>query len=275
MDMMKRQFEDVTRIVIKIGTSSLVLPAGKINLEKIDQLAFVISSLMNKGKEVILVSSGAMGFGLDILKMEKRPTNLAKQQAVSSVGQVAMMSLYSQIFAHYQTNVSQILLTRDVVVFPESLANVTNAFESLISLGIVPIVNENDAVSVDEMDHATKFGDNDRLSAVVAGITKADLLIMLSDIDGLFDKNPTIYEDAQLRSHVTVITQEIIASAGGAGSKFGTGGMLSKIQSAQMVFENKGQMVLMNGANPRDILRVLEGQPLGTWFKQIEEVRHD
>ncbi|HEQ0315724.1 TPA: glutamate 5-kinase [Streptococcus pyogenes] len=263
LGMMKRQFEDVTRIVIKIGTSSLVLPTGKINLEKIDQLAFVISSLMNKGKEVILVSSGAMGFGLDILKMEKRPTNLAKQQAVSSVGQVAMMSLYSQIFAHYQTNVSQILLTRDVVVFPESLANVTNAFESLISLGIVPIVNENDAVSVDEMDHATKFGDNDRLSAVVAGITKADLLIMLSDIDGLFDKNPTIYEDAQLRSHVAVITQEIIASAGGAGSKFGTGGMLSKVQSAQMVFENKGQMVLMNGANPRDVLRVLEGQPLG------------
>lgn len=162
-----------------------------------------------------------------------------------------------------------------MVVFPESLANVTNAFESLISLGIVPIVNENDAVSVDEMDHATKFGDNDRLSAVVAGITKADLLIMLSDIDGLFDKNPTIYEDAQLRSHVAVITQEIIASAGGAGSKFGTGGMLSKVQSAQMVFENKGQMVLMNGANPRDILRVLEGQPLGTWFKQIEEVTHD
>ena len=177
--MMKRQFENVRRIVIKIGTSSLVLPTGKINLEKIDQLAFVISSLMNKGKEVILVSSGAMGFGLDILKMKKRPINLAKQQAVSSVGQVAMMSLYSQIFAHYQTNVSQILLTRDVVVFPESLANVTNAFESLISLGIVPIVNENDAVSVDEMDHATKFGDNDRLSAIVAGITKADLLIML------------------------------------------------------------------------------------------------
>ncbi|EIQ82481.1 gamma-glutamyl kinase [Streptococcus canis FSL Z3-227] len=275
MGMMKRQFENVRRIVIKIGTSSLVLPTGKINLEKIDQLAFVISSLMNKGKEVILVSSGAMGFGLDILKMKKRPINLAKQQAVSSVGQVAMMSLYSQIFAHYQTNVSQILLTRDVVVFPESLANVTNAFESLISLGIVPIVNENDAVSVDEMDHATKFGDNDRLSAIVAGITKADLLIMLSDIDGLFDKNPNIYEDAQLRSHVADISQEIIASAGGAGSRFGTGGMLSKVQSAQMVFENKGQMVLMNGANPRDILRVLEGQPLGTWFKQVEEVTYD
>ncbi|MCK1245226.1 glutamate 5-kinase [Streptococcus uberis] len=266
--MMKRNFDQVKRIVIKIGTSSLVQEDGKINLEKIDQLAFVMSSLKNKGKDLILVSSGAMGFGLDILKMDKRPSDLAKQQAVSSVGQVAMMSLYSQIFSHYQTNVSQILLTRDVVIFPESLVNVTNAFETLMAMGIVPIVNENDAVSVDEMDHATKFGDNDRLSAVVAEITKADLLIMLSDIDGLYDKNPTIYEDAQLRSIVTEITDEIIKSAGGAGSKFGTGGMLSKIQSAQMVFANNGQMVLMNGKNPRDILRVLEGKEIGTWFVQ-------
>ncbi|MGT2768575.1 glutamate 5-kinase [Streptococcus ictaluri] len=273
--MMKREFEDVKRLVIKIGTSSLVLPTGKINLEKIDQLAFVISSLMNKGKEVILVSSGAMGFGLDILKMDKRPSQLAKQQAVSSVGQVAMMSLYSQIFSHYQTRVSQILLTRDVVIFPESLKNVTNAFESLLSLGIVPIVNENDAVSIDEMDHSTKFGDNDRLSAIVARITQGDLLIMLSDIDGLFDKNPTIYEDAKLREQVTCITEEILASAGGAGSKFGTGGMMSKVQSAQMIFEAKSQMVLMNGANPRDILRVLEGEKIGTWFKENKEESHD
>lgn len=266
--MRKRNFETVNRIVIKIGTSSLVQTNGKINLEKIDHLAFVISSLMNNGKEVILVSSGAMGFGLDILKLSKRPSELAKQQAVSSVGQVAMMSLYSQIFSHYQTNVSQILLTRDVVEYSESLGNVTNAFESLIGMGIVPIVNENDAVSVDEMDHATKFGDNDRLSAIVAKITRADLLIMLSDIDGLFDKNPTIYEDAQLISHVSEITEDIILSAGGAGSKFGTGGMLSKVQSAQIVFENQGQMILMNGENPRDILHVLDGKEIGTWFRQ-------
>ncbi|MFC5632051.1 MULTISPECIES: glutamate 5-kinase [Streptococcus] len=265
---MRRDFKTVKRLVIKIGTSSLVLPTGKINLEKIDQLAFVIASLMNKGMEVVLVSSGAMGFGLDVLGLAKRPSEMAEQQAVSSVGQVAMMSLYSQIFAHYQTNVSQILLTRDVVEFPESLANVTNAFESLFSMGIVPIVNENDAVSIDEMDHQTKFGDNDRLSAIVASITKADLLIMLSDIDGLFDKNPTIYDDAKLRNHVPEITEEILASAGGAGSKFGTGGMLSKIQSAQIVFENDGQMVLMNSANPRDILRVLDGEHFGTLFSQ-------
>ncbi|WP_019772461.1 glutamate 5-kinase, partial [Streptococcus sobrinus] len=176
----------------------------------------------------------------------------------------------SQVFSHYQTKVSQLLITRDVVVYPESLENFTNAFESLIKLGIVPVVNENDAVSIKEMDHQTKFGDNDRLSAVVATITDADLLIMLSDIDGLFDKNPNVYEDAALRDQVTEISDEILASAGGAGSKFGTGGMLSKVQSAQIIFENKGQMVLMNGENPRDILRLLAGEKLGTWFKEVE-----
>ena len=131
---MKRNFTGVKRLVIKVGTSSLVLPNGKINLNKIDQLAFVISDLMNQGKEVILVSSGAMGFGLNVLGMEKRPAEIAQQQAVSSVGQVAMMSLYSQVFSHYQTKVSQLLITRDVVVYPESLENFTNAFESLIKL---------------------------------------------------------------------------------------------------------------------------------------------
>ncbi len=260
---MKRDLEAVKRIVIKIGTSSLVLPNGKINLAKIDQLAFVISSLVSKDKEIVLVSSGAMGFGLNVLNMEKRPAEMAQQQAVSSVGQVAMMSLYSQIFSHYRMTVSQILLTRDVVEYPESLANVTNAFESLLSIGVIPIVNENDAVSVDEMDHATKFGDNDRLSAVVAKIVKADLLIMLSDIDGLFDKNPAVHADAKLRSHVADITEEIIASAGGSGSKFGTGGMLSKIKSAQMMFEHHGQMVLIQAEvilaeNARDLAAAKE-----------------
>lgn len=265
-----RQFNNVKRLVIKIGTSSLVLPTGKINLDKIDRLAFVISSLINRGMEVVLVSSGAMGFGLNVLGLDKRPSELDRQQAVSSVGQVAMMSLYSQIFSHYQTTVSQILLTRDVVEFPESLTNVTNAFETLLAMGIVPIVNENDAVSVDEMDHATKFGDNDRLSAIVAGIVGADLLIMLSDIDGLYDKNPTVFADAVLRHQVTVIDETTLQSAGGAGSRFGTGGMLSKLQAAQMVFEQGGQMVLMNGANPRDITRVLNGEVLGTHF--VKEV---
>ncbi len=265
---MKRNFEHVKRIVIKVGTSTLVLPNGKINLATLDSLAFVISNLMNQGLDVILVSSGAMGFGLNVLNLDKRPGEIARQQAVSSVGQVSMMSLYSQIFSHYQTQVSQILLTRDVVVYPESLANVTNAFEALLSMGIVPIVNENDAVSIDEMDHLTKFGDNDRLSAIVAEITQSDLLIMLSDIDGLFDKNPTIYDDAKLRQHVSELTEEILESAGGVGSKFGTGGMMSKLKSAQMIFDNDGQMILMNGANPRDILQALDGKNIGTLFSK-------
>ncbi|WP_373760620.1 glutamate 5-kinase [Streptococcus ferus] len=265
---MKRNFEHVKRIVIKVGTSTLVLPNGKINLSTLDSLAFVISNLMNQGLDVILVSSGAMGFGLNVLNLDKRPGEIARQQAVSSVGQVSMMSLYSQIFSHYQTQVSQILLTRDVVIYPESLANVTNAFEALLSMGIVPIVNENDAVSIDEMDHLTKFGDNDRLSAIVAEITQSDLLIMLSDIDGLFDKNPTIYDDAKLRQHVSELTEEILESAGGVGSKFGTGGMMSKLKSAQMIFDNDGQMILMNGANPRDILQALDGKNIGTLFSK-------
>lgn len=265
---MKRNFEHVKRIVIKIGTSSLVMPSGKINLSKIDEMAFVISSLINQGLEVILVSSGAMGFGLNVLNLDKRPSEVARQQAISSVGQVAMMSIYSQIFSHYQTQVSQILLTRDVVEYPESLDNVTNAFERLLEIGVLPIVNENDAVSVEEMDHQTKFGDNDRLSAIVAEITGADLLIMLSDIDGLYDKNPNIFDDAELRTYVPEITEEIISSAGGAGSKFGTGGMLSKVQCAEMVLNEDREMILMNGEDPRDIVRVLKGDKLGTLFSR-------
>ncbi|WP_164682379.1 glutamate 5-kinase [Streptococcus hyointestinalis] len=270
---MKRNFESIKRLVIKVGTSTLILPNGKINLESIDGLAFVISTLMNRGVDVILVSSGAMGFGLNVLDMDKRPKEIDQQQAISSVGQVAMMSLYTQMFNHYRTTVSQVLLTRDVVEYPESLRNVTNSIESLLKMRIVPIINENDAISVDEMDHQTKFGDNDRLSAVVAGFTQADLLIMLSDIDGLYDKNPNIYDDAVLRSYVPEITEEIWQSAGGAGSKFGTGGMRSKIKSAQMMFDVGGQMILMNGKDPRQMLKALSGETIGTYF--ASEVTRD
>ena len=236
---MKRDFSTVKRIVIKVGTSSLIQPDKTINLERIDQLAFVISSLSNKGLDVILVSSGAMGFGFNVLGLPERPAEIARHQAVSSVGQVAMMSLYAQIFGHYQSKVSQILLTRDVVEFPESLHNVSNAFENLLAMKIIP---------------------------VVAGIVHADLLLMLSDVDGLFDKNPAEHADAKLRSRVTQIDDTTIRAAGGSGSRFGTGGMASKIKSAQIVFDNAGQMVLMNSRHPRDILRVLAGEEIGTWF---------
>ncbi|WP_298642749.1 glutamate 5-kinase [uncultured Cardiobacterium sp.] len=265
---MQRDFSAVKRLVIKVGTSSLVAPDRSIRLERIDRLAFVISALTRRGLDVVLVSSGAMGFGLNVLNLPQRPAEVPRQQAVSSVGQVAMMSLYAQIFRHYQSTVSQLLLTRDVVEYPTSLDNARNAFASLFALRIIPIVNENDAVSVDEMDHITKFGDNDRLSAVVADIIDADLLIMLSDIDGLYDKNPAEHPDARLRRRVSRIDDVTIRSAGGAGSAHGTGGMASKIRCAQMVFARNSQMVLMNSREPRDILRVLDGEDIGTWFVQ-------
>lgn len=267
---MQRDFSAVKRLVIKVGTSSLVAPDRSIRLERIDHLAFVISALTQRGLDVVLVSSGAMGFGLNVLGLSQRPPEVPRQQAVSSVGQVAMMSLYAQIFSHYQSTVSQLLLTRDVVEYPTSLDNARNAFASLFALRIIPIVNENDAVSVEEMDHITKFGDNDRLSAVVADIINADLLIMLSDIDGLYDKNPAENPDARLRQRVSLIDDATIRSAGGAGSAHGTGGMASKIRCAQMVFARNSQMVLMNSCEPRDILRVLDGENIGTWFAQEE-----
>ena len=267
---MQRDFSAVKRLVIKVGTSSLVAPDRSIRLERIDRLAFVISALTQRGLDVVLVSSGAMGFGLNVLGLSQRPSEVPRQQAVSSVGQVAMMSLYAQIFSHYQSTVSQLLLTRDVVEYPTSLDNARNAFASLFALRIIPIVNENDAVSVEEMDHITKFGDNDRLSAVVADIINADLLIMLSDIDGLYDKNPAEHPDARLRQRVSLIDDATIRSAGGAGSAHGTGGMASKIRCAQIVFARNSQMVLMNSREPRDILRVLDGENIGTWFAQEE-----
>ena len=254
------------RIVIKIGTSSLILPNGKINLSNIDELAFVLSDLNNKGYEVILVTSGAVGVGLNVLEMDKRPADIATQQALASIGQVELMSLYTQMFRRYSQKVSQLLLTRDVTDFPTSRENAENALSALLSMNIIPIINENDAIAVDEMDHQTKFGDNDKLGAIVAKLVDADLLIMLSDIDGLYDKNPTIYDDAQIFREIHEITDELREMAGGAGSRFGTGGMTSKLSAAQILFENGQEMVLTNGARIREIREIIAGKEIGTYF---------
>ena len=254
------------RIVIKIGTSSLILPNGKINLSNIDELAFVLSDLNNKGYEVILVTSGAVGVGLNVLEMDKRPADIATQQALASIGQVELMSLYTQMFRRYSQKVSQLLLTRDVTDFPTSRENAENALSALLSMNIIPIINQNDAIAVDEMDHQTKFGDNDKLGAIVAKLVDADLLIMLSDIDGLYDKNPTIYDDAQIFREIYEITDELREMAGGAGSRFGTGGMTSKLSAAQILFENGQEMVLTNGARIREIREIIAGKEIGTYF---------
>ena len=266
--MNREKLKTAKRIVIKIGTSSLILANGQINLKNMDDLAFTLSSLRNEGYDIILVTSGAIGVGLNVLGMDKRPLEIAQQQALASIGQVELMSLYNHIFARYQQKVSQLLLTNDVIEYPESRQNASMSLQAILSMGIIPIINENDAVSVDEMDHKTKFGDNDRLGAIVTNLADADLLIMLSDIDGLYDKNPNIFDDAKLIDTVSEITDELMKVAGGAGSRFGTGGMTSKLEAAKLIFDNDKQMVLTNGARIREIRDIISGKKKGTYFGQ-------
>lgn len=265
---MRQSLTTAQRLVIKIGTSSLMNANGTINLSSIDELAFVLTALKNQGKEVILVSSGAIGVGMHQLNLTKRPTSIPEQQAVAAVGQAALMNIYAQRFKSYSQQTAQILLTRDVIEFPESCSNVVNTLEQLLAMGIIPIINENDTVSVDELDHATKFGDNDQLSAIVAQLTHAEALVMLSDIDGFYSANPINNPDAVLYSQIHEITDAIMAQATGPGTSFGTGGMSSKLKAAQRVFEVNSSMVLANGKNPKIIFDILNGDDIGTFFKK-------
>ena len=265
---MRNFLRSVNRIVVKIGTSSLIHPTGKINLDGIDQLAFVLTDLRNQGKEIILVSSGAIGVGMDKLHIPERPQEIPVQQAVAAVGQSELMHIYNQRFLGYSQQTAQVLLTRDVVDFPESRKNVINTLEQLISMGILPIINENDTVAVDEMDHTRKFGDNDELSAIVAQLMDADLLIMLSDIDGFYSDNPSKNKQAILYSTISTINQPLMDQAGGEGSRFGTGGMVSKLKAAQRILDAKSAMVLANGKPPRIIFDILSGAEVGTLFKE-------
>lgn len=270
---MRKFLGDVDRIVVKIGTTSLIHPNGKINFSGIDQLAFVLTDLNNKGKEIILVSSGAIGVGMEKLRMTERPATIPEQQAVAAVGQSELMHFYNQRFLAYNQQTAQVLMTRDIVDYPESRKNAINTLEQLLTMDIIPIINENDAVAVDELDHLTKFGDNDELSAIVCQMLNADLLIMLSDIDGFYSDNPSKNKDAILYSTISEITQDIMAQAGeSAGSKFGTGGMISKLKAARRVLDAHGAMVLANGKPPRIIFDILDGKEVGTLFRGKEYV---
>lgn len=266
VELSRAHLNTLKRIVIKVGTSTLMYPTGAINLQRIEKLAFVLTDLKNQGKEVILVSSGAIGVGCHRLKLTERPTTIPQQQAVAAVGQSELMSLYSNFFNNYSQVVGQVLLTRDVIEFPESRTNVTNTFNQLLAMDIIPIVNENDTVAVDELEHQTKFGDNDSLSALVTELTQADLLIMLSDIDGFYDKNPTVHQDACLFSEINEITADLLSLAGGNGSKFGTGGMITKLNAAEHVLNQDSQMILANGAEPTIIFEIMHGKNIGTHF---------
>lgn len=251
------------RIVIKVGTSTLAYPNGKLNLRHIDLLSRAIADLMNRGMEVVLVSSGAIGAGVGKLNLPSRPTTMRGKQALAAVGQTELMQLYSKLFEEYGQIVAQVLLTRDVVDDPHRRENAVNTFEELIERRIIPIVNENDTIAYDEI----VFGDNDTLSAVVAGLVRAELLIILSDIDGLYDCDPHQNPQAKIIPYVCGITDEIKNAAGGAGSAHGTGGMITKIHAAEMANGYGVDMVIANGSAPDAVLyRLCDGERIGTLF---------
>ncbi|NSW89518.1 MAG: glutamate 5-kinase [Firmicutes bacterium] len=261
---------DAKRIVVKVGTSTITYNTGKINLSTIDKLSMVLSDLINQGREVVLVTSGAIGVGIGKLKLKERPKTIREKQAVAAVGQCELMHIYSKFFSEYGHIVGQILLTRDVVEDEYRRNNVINTFETLLEKGIVPIVNENDSVCVKELEGENGgnivFGDNDTLSAIVAKLIKADLLIILTDIDGFYDSDPKKNSCSKKLSVITEITADIENCAGGVGSKQGTGGMVTKLTAAKIVTSAGINMVLANGNDPSVIMDILKGEDVGTLF---------
>ena len=262
----RQNIKNHKRIVVKVGTSTLTYSNGNINLSRIEKLTRVLSDLMNSGKEVVLVTSGAVGVGVNKLKLKERPKTIKEKQAAAAVGQSELMHIYSKLFGEYSHIVGQVLLTRDVVEDDHVRKNVVNTFETLIENKIIPIVNENDTVAIDEIENIVRFGDNDNLSAIVAGLVSADLLIILSDIDGFYDSNPKENPNAKLIKQIDEITEEIEACAGGAGSSLGTGGMATKIAAARKATDAGVNMVLANGEEPSIISDILSGEEVGTLF---------
>jgi glutamate 5-kinase len=264
----RENLNDTKRIVIKVGTSTLTYDTGKINFSRIDKLARVISDLINQGKEVILVTSGAIGVGVSKMNLPEKPKLIPERQAAAAVGQCELMHIYSKFFSEYGHIVGQILLTRDVVGDETCKKNVINTFESLIKNGVIPIVNENDSVSVVEIKVGQKdtFSENDTLSAIVAKLVKADLLVILSDVDGFYNCDPRKNPEAVKFSIIEEITPDIEKCADGAGSNRGTGGAVTRLTAAKLATSAGVSMVLTNGNEPEKIMDVIEGKDIGTLF---------
>ncbi|NCA99269.1 MAG: glutamate 5-kinase [Clostridia bacterium] len=265
-DIRREKVSKAKRIVIKVGTSTITHENGRFNLTNMENLCRSIANLMNQGKEVILVSSGAIGVGVGKLRLPEKPRLIRDKQAVAAVGQSELMNMYSRILNDYNHIVAQILLTKDDIDEAVSRENVSNTFEALLEKQILPIVNENDTVSTREIYHNGTFGDNDMLSAMVAVLTGADLLIILSDIEGLYDSDPRSNHKANLIDHVAEITDEIEQLAGGAGTVRGTGGMRSKILAARIANVAGIDAVIANGSKPHSIDSILEQKAVGTLF---------
>lgn len=250
------------RIVVKVGTSTLAHSTGRMNIRQVEELVKVLSDLKNAGHEVILVSSGAIGMGVGKLPLTKRPTDMPTKQAAAAVGQCELMYTYDKLFTEYNHVVAQMLLTGSDFESDDRRVNFMNTLRRLLELDALPIINENDTVATEEI----AVGDNDTLSAMVAICADADLLVLLSDIDGLYTADPHTHPDARLIDTVISITPDIIELAGGKGSELGTGGMQTKLKAARMTTERGVDMVIANGSRARVLYDVLAGKPVGTRF---------
>lgn len=255
-------FNDCHKVVIKVGSSTLTHSSGRLNLRRIEILAKVLSDFKNAGKQIILVSSGAVSAGIAKIGFEGHPASIEEKQAMAAIGQSELVKIYDRFFSDYGHTVAQILLTRDVMDNPTRRTIAQATFKKLLDIGCLPIVNENDPVSTDEL---LKFGGNDILSAYVARLVEADILINLSDVDGLYDSDPRKNPDASLIERVEDI-DSIFSVAGGAGTDRGTGGMEAKLKAAKMVTESNIPMFIMNGSNPEILYDLLDGKHVGTYF---------
>lgn len=255
------------RLVVKVGSSTLSHATGKINLRLIDGLCRVLSDLKNAGNEVILVSSGAIAMGVSKLSLERRPSDIPTKQAAAAVGQCELMYTYDKFFGEYNQTVAQILLTAEDVESAERRTHFENTLERLLHLGAVPVINENDTIATKEI----AVGDNDTLAAIVAVSVGADLLVLLTDIDGLYTGDPRRDEGARHIPVVEELTPELFAAAGGSGTSLGTGGMCTKLQAAQMCMQSGMDMVIAKGSDPAVLYEITEGRGAGTRFKGKKE----
>jgi glutamate 5-kinase len=254
------------RIVIKVGTSTLTYKTGKTNFRRMEALVRVMADLQNQGYLVTLVTSGAIGVGVGKLGLPARPADTPGKQAAATVGQCELMYMYDKFFGEHGQKVGQLLITRGDMEDPARHTNLLSAFERLFDWGVIPIINENDAVAVEEI----VYGDNDSLSAHVAVLVRASKLIILTDIDGLYDKDPALHPDARLFEVVEAITPEICALARGTGSGLGTGGMETKLKAAKLATSHGIDTYIINGERPGGIYSLLEGGKAGSWFKAVK-----
>ena len=250
------------RLVVKIGTSTLAHPSGHLNIRRVETLCKIMSDIKNAGHEVILVSSGAIGMGVGKLGLRQRPTDIPSKQAAAAVGQCELMYTYDKLFGEYHHTVAQLLITKDDTVNAKRRSNFINTLNRLLELGVLPIINENDTIATDEI----VIGDNDTLGAIVAQSVQAELLILLSDIDGLYTADPHKDENALLLHQVDEINDEILSLAGVSSTTQGTGGMVTKLHAAEICLASGCEMVIANGNRPENLYDILDGKAVGTRF---------